>query len=103
VAPTYTSAARSATLRPWAAVVFAALAWAAAASRVSFLATVRARRAVDLLGVRFADVLLRRALLLRAAGLRAVSFESLELWVVVGAFAGVVVVVSALCWSQPLR
>jgi hypothetical protein len=41
--------------------------------------------------------------LLRAAGLRAVPFESLELWVVVGAFVGVAVVVSAMCWSQPLR
>ena len=46
VAPTYTSAARSATLRPCLAVVFAARTLAWAASRVSFAAIVRLRRAV---------------------------------------------------------
>src|SRR5215218_10955095 len=47
VAPTYTSAARSATLRPCLAVVCAARTSAATASRVSLAATVRLRRAVD--------------------------------------------------------
>src|SRR5262249_21987510 len=84
VAPTYTSAARSAMPRPCAAVVFAAVALALAASRVRFCAAVRVRRPVDLLGV-FAAVLrlverglaarvvaLLRAVDRRAAGLRAV-------------------------------
>jgi hypothetical protein len=55
-----TSAARSTTLRPCAAVVLAARVFAAAASAVRFLAVVRARRAVVLVGALApADVLLR--------------------------------------------
>jgi hypothetical protein len=84
VAPTYTSAARSAMPRPWAAVVFAAVALAWAASRVRFFAVVRLRRPVDLLGafvvaLRLVErvlaarvVVLLRAVERRVAGLRAV-------------------------------
>src|SRR5215217_3238095 len=77
VAPTYTSAARSAMLRPSAAVVFAAVACADAASRVRFLAAVRVRLAVVLLGdlaavERVVDrvLVLLRAVERRVAGLR---------------------------------
>src|SRR4051794_7953207 len=56
-APTYTSAARSAMLRPCLAVVRAAVALALAAWRVWFLAVVRVRRPVDLLGALAAAVL----------------------------------------------
>jgi hypothetical protein len=89
VAPTYTSAARSATLRPWAAVVFAAFACACAASRVSLRAIVRWRRAVAVLGAFAAAVrrvVVRRAVLRRFAGLRAVV---LVVVVVVSAIAGI--------------
>jgi hypothetical protein len=102
VAPTYTSAARSATLRPCFAVVFAARTLAWAASRVSFAAIVRVRRAVDFEGdlaavERLAGrapaglraVVLLRAVLLRAAGLRVVLLR-------------VVVVFSAISADQPL-
>src|SRR5690242_13985190 len=56
-APTYTSAARSAMLRPCLAVVRAAVALALAAWRVWFFAVVRVRRPVDLLGALLAAVL----------------------------------------------
>jgi hypothetical protein len=77
VAPTYTSAARSATLRPCLAVVFAARTLAWAASRVSLAAMVRLRRAVDLEGdfaavERLAAVERRVVVDLRAVLLRAV-------------------------------
>src|SRR6185295_15023367 len=78
--------------RPWAAVVFAAVALAWAASRVRFVAVVRVRRPVDLLGA-FAPVLrlvervlaarvvvvLRAVELLRAVERRAAGLRALEL------------------------
>src|SRR5215210_8221637 len=79
VAPTETSAARSARLRPCSAVTFAALVCALAAWRVLLAAVERVRRAVvfdgDLAAVVRAvprDVLLR-AVLLRTVLLRAVD------------------------------
>src|SRR5215217_1093409 len=108
VAPTYTSAARSATLRPCFAVVLAARTLAVAASRVSFAAIVRARRPVDFDGALAAVerplvaverpearvLVVLRAVLLRAVlwRLAGVAFRVLV----------VVVVVSAILVDQPL-
>src|SRR3954453_23402559 len=99
--PTYTSAARSAMLRPWAAVVRAAWALADAAWRVWFLAVLRVRRPVDfagdlaavrVLGRDAVRVLLREAVLrvvdlravlpVRAVDLRAVLLRAVDLVVV---------------------
>src|SRR5262245_18031544 len=76
-------------LRPWAAVVFAAVCCAFAASRVRFFAAVRVRLPVVVLGALAAVlrvVVLLRAVDRRAAGLRGVV---------------VVVVVSAICLISP--
>src|SRR5215218_7333342 len=97
----FTSAARSATLRPCFAVVLAARTLAVAASRVSFAAIVRARRPVDFDGALAAVerpvarvVVVLRAVLLRAVLVRlaGVAFRVLV----------VVVVVSAILVDQPL-
>src|SRR5262245_58719726 len=98
VAPTYTSAARSASPRPWAAVVFAAVVLAFAASRVRFLALVRVRRPVLLLGALTAvRRLVERvdARVREAAGLRVVERFA-------GAVLVVFVVVASAIRSAPL-
>ena len=109
VAPTYTSAARSATLRPCLAVVFAARTLAEAAWRVSFAAIVRLRRPVALVGA-FAAVerpaarvvlRLRAVVLLRAVPvLRAVLV--LEVLVRLAGVAFGVVVVLVVVFSAIL-
>ena len=95
MAPTETSAARSATLRPCLAVVCAARTLAWAASRVSFAAIVRARRPVDFDGA-FAERALAgrdaaRVVLVLRAVLRFAGFGLVV----------EVVVVSAM-WINPL-
>jgi hypothetical protein len=59
-------------LRPWAAVVFAAVALALAARRVWFFAVLRVRRPVVFDGDLAAVRVVLRAAVLRVAGLRAV-------------------------------
>src|SRR3954453_3758185 len=74
--PTYTSAARSATPRPWAAVVFAARVLAVAAFCVWFLARVRVPLAALRDGVLAAVRVFARAAVVRVVDLRAVVLRA---------------------------
>src|SRR3954466_13769527 len=77
--PTYTSAARSAAVRPCAAVVFAARAFAVAARWVWFLARVRVPFAVLRDGALAAVRVLARAAVVRVVDLRAVLLRAVLL------------------------